>query len=130
MDVTRSIEQAFKANGYPTPEQCNDIRAKALAEDAEKEAVQRGRMTETLDEVIAYLTANRDHIAGIALVTVPFHNDKCVNADNDADGGRGQTTFIDESYRVITLYHADQLVKRGSAPRPFNPLEALLGGLR
>jgi hypothetical protein len=130
VDATRSIEQAFKANGYPTPEQCNDIRAKALAEDAEKEAVQRGQMTETLDEVIAYLTANRDHIAGIALVTVPFHNDKCVNADSDTDDGRSQTTFIGASYRAITMHRIYQLVKKDSAPQAFNPLEALLGGLR
>ena len=98
------IDNAFRANGgYPTPQECDDLRAKALADSAISEARNRTRAAETLEGVIAFLQANKDHIAALVLVAQPFHNDKVIEADRDATDGRAQVMLVDASYRATLV---------------------------
>ena len=123
------IDNAFRANGgYPTPQECDDLRAKALADSAISEADARTRMAETLEEVIAFLQANKDHIAALVLVAQAFHNDKVIEADRDATDGRAQVTMVDESYRT-TMVEQTKRALEDSTRRRHDPLEALLAGL-
>lgn len=122
------IQDAFKASGYPTREECDDLRIRALADDAAKEAERRVTMARALDEVVAFLAANRDHIAGFVLVAQPFHGDKLVEADRDTTDGRAQVTMISSVYRA-NLTEAATEALANSERRSSNPLAALLGGL-
>lgn len=130
-DPTRSIEQAFERSGYPTVQECDDIRAKALADDAVNEARKREKMASTIDELIAYLVANRDHIAGIIFTAQPFHGDKLIDPDRDATDGRAQVTFLDSSYRHSCVAECQRAIEDSAKRRGGMPasLEALLGGL-
>ena len=123
------ITEAFRANGgYPTPQECDDIRAKALADSAISEARKRTQMAETLEGAIAFLQANKDHIAALVLVVQAFHNDKVIEADRDATDGRAQVTVVDASYRASLVDQTKRALEDSARGRR-DPLAALLAGL-
>ena len=123
------ITEAFRANGgYPTPQECDDIRAKALADSAISEARKRTQMAETLEGAIAFLQANKDHIAALVLEVQAFHNDKVIEADRDATDGRAQVTVVDASYRASLVDQTKRALEDSARGRR-DPLAALLAGL-
>ena len=125
---TRSPRRSAPTVDTPPPQECDDIRAKALADSAISEARKRTQMAETLEGAIAFLQANKDHIAALVLVVQAFHNDKVIEADRDATDGRAQVTMVDESYRT-TLVEQTKRALESSARGHRDPLAALLAGL-
>ncbi len=103
------------------------IRAKGITENESIRLKNTARVESRVDSLIAFLQANRGHIAGIAAVVIPVDETTLVDVETgESSGGLVMRSAIHGGYSDILSVKSEDLVK----PRSRNPLAGLLGSLR
>lgn len=95
-----------------THEQIEAARAAKIAEGAEADRTEAPRMVQNIDEAIALLQANRDHIGAFTLVVVA----KCDSATVDPSGCTGNNGVVlgkalNEDYARLVHTHLLDLTR-------------------
>lgn len=110
-----------------TTEAIEAIRAKGKTENESIRLKNTERLELRIDNLIAFLQANRGHIAGIAAVVIPIEGTTLVDTETaDSSDGLVMRSALHAGY-------ADILTTRGKdlfEPRTRNPIAGLLGSLR
>lgn len=107
-----------------TPEQIEELRQAAIKENAEKLAEGKARVLARVDEVIAFLQVNREHIAAIGVVAIAREDSSCVDpGDGRAADGLCVRSSAHGLYRDALAANAKDLTREAHS----NPLAALLG---